>query len=147
MLDRIKELDFEVYLPLLKVWNQWSDRKKEVEKPLIPGYIFCRIDIKDRIPILQILGVLGVLRIGGKWVPIPDDQIETLQMFLKNSETLLPEAAVQKGEQVKVFRGAFAGAIGTVLDIKGKTRLVLRLDSLQLAYSVEIDKSDLQRVE
>ncbi len=144
--SRISELDVEVYLPIVKKWNQWSDRKKEIESPLIPGYIFCHIRVEDRIPILQTPGVLNIVKIGGKWAPIPNEQIETLKLFVKNSETLSIESKIVVGEEVKVVRGVFTGAIGIVKHESGNMRLVLSFEKLGLAYSVVIKKSDLQRV-
>lgn len=145
VLDRAKELEHEVYLPLIKSWNQWSDRKKEIEKPLIPGYIFSRIRLEDRVHILQIPGIVSIVKIGGKWATIPDEQIETLKQFVNNSDTLTTETKVVRGEKVRVYRGAFAGATGIVKGIKGKTRLVLVIDNLNLSYSVEIKKTDLKK--
>lgn len=143
---RIQELQVEAYIPTVKIWNQWSDRKKEVEKVLIPGYIFCRIKLEDRLSVLQTPGVVSIVKVGGKLVSIPDEQIETLKQFVRNSDTLTTETQLFKGEKVRVFKGAFAGATGVVKSIRGKTRLFLVLDNLNLAYSVKIQKSDLQRL-
>ena len=37
--QRLLENGIENYLPVIKVLNQWSDRKKLVEKPLFNGYV------------------------------------------------------------------------------------------------------------
>ena len=48
---------FKLFLPLYKCRKRWSDRIKEFEVPLFPGYVFCRFDPTDRLPILKTPGV------------------------------------------------------------------------------------------
>src|ERR1700751_1677518 len=48
---------FECFLPKYKSLREWSDRKKEVERPLFPGYVFCRFDYTQRRPIVVTPGV------------------------------------------------------------------------------------------
>ena len=39
-------LNIEAFLPTVTTEVQWSDRKKKIEKPLIPSYIFVNIQSK-----------------------------------------------------------------------------------------------------
>ena len=52
VLEALLNKKIEAYLPLIKTLRQWSDRKKLVEFPLMPGYVFVKEDLKY--PILQI---------------------------------------------------------------------------------------------
>src|SRR5438309_1885473 len=63
---------YEWFLPLYKCRRRWSDRSKELELPLFPGYLFCRFDLNDRLPILTTPGVLQIVGIGK--TPIPVDE-------------------------------------------------------------------------
>jgi len=47
---------YESFLPLYKCRRRWSDRSKEIELPLFPGYVFCQFNSLDRFPILSIPG-------------------------------------------------------------------------------------------
>jgi transcriptional antiterminator RfaH len=40
VVERLSKNGFEVYCPLIKTLRQWSDRKKKVQIPMFPGYIF-----------------------------------------------------------------------------------------------------------
>src|ERR1035441_6961975 len=40
---------YEEFLPLYRSRRRWSDRVKELEIPLFPGYLFCRFDVSDRL--------------------------------------------------------------------------------------------------
>src|SRR6267143_5376043 len=65
---------YEWFLPLYKCRRRWSDRLKEIECPLFPGYVFCRLNSLDRLPILIIPGV--VLIVGTGKIPVPIDETE-----------------------------------------------------------------------
>src|SRR5271157_5027662 len=49
---------YEAFLPTYRSRRSWSDRVKELDLPLFPGYLFCRFDVRDRLlPILTTPGV------------------------------------------------------------------------------------------
>src|SRR5438876_2799562 len=60
---------YEEYLPVYRSRRRWSDRIQEVEFPLFPGYIFCKFDVRQRLPILVIPGVMSVVGIGKSPTP------------------------------------------------------------------------------
>ena len=59
---------YQEFLPLYRSRRRWSDRTKELELPLFPGYLFCQFDVNDRLPILTTPGVIGIVGFG----KIPD---------------------------------------------------------------------------
>src|SRR5437588_4315475 len=52
----------EHFLPLYQTARRWKDRTKLIQAPLFPSYIFVRIDMRDR---LQVLNTPGVVRLVG----------------------------------------------------------------------------------
>ncbi|MCF7796652.1 MAG: UpxY family transcription antiterminator [Lentisphaeria bacterium] len=142
--ERLKNKGIEVFTPMVTRIKQWSDRKKSVQEPLIRGYTFCKIALKDRMPVLETVGVINILRFAGNWAPIPEEQIETLQIMIDHPETLQPENYVKVGEYVRVISGPFTGARGIVQRIAGADRLILALDKIQLAFSVEVNRNDIK---
>src|ERR1035438_9824987 len=62
----------EAYLPLYRCGHRWSDRVKQLDLPLFPGYLFCRFDVRDRLPILTTPGVISVVGAGKTPVPVDD---------------------------------------------------------------------------
>src|SRR5262249_10833473 len=61
--------NYECFLPLYTCRRRWSDRIKQVELALFPGYVFCRFDYQMRGPILKTPSVTGIVGIGGKPAP------------------------------------------------------------------------------
>src|SRR5437660_9437413 len=70
---------FQEFLPSYRKRSVWSDRVKEIHAPLFPGYVFCRLDIQLRLPILQTPGVVSFVEFGQGPVPVETQEIEALQ--------------------------------------------------------------------
>src|SRR5689334_6434029 len=77
----------DAFLPLLQELHRWSDRRKKISKPLLPGYVFVRalLSTASKLQILQTAGVMGLVTFGAEPVPIPNKQIEDLQRLLLNN--------------------------------------------------------------
>ena len=45
---------FEALAPTFTARSQWSDRTKEVERALFPGYVFCRLGLPGRVEVLDL---------------------------------------------------------------------------------------------
>ena len=63
MLD---ERGHEVMLLQYTVVHLWSDRRKRIDRPVFPGYVFCHFDAHLRSPILAVPGVLRIVGFGGR---------------------------------------------------------------------------------
>src|SRR5690606_40964625 len=83
--DGLAKLGIEVYCPMVIQVRQWSDRKKKVELPLIPSYVFVRLEEKERERVFEVPGIVRYLYWLGKPAVITDVEIKTLQGSLKNN--------------------------------------------------------------
>lgn len=136
---------YESFLPLYKARRQWSDRIKETEVPLFPGYLFCRFDIHNRLPILMIPGVQHV--VGGAQLPTPidDNEMNALRTVIHAGLSRQPWPFLEIGDRVKIERGSLAGIEGILLQMKGRHRLVLSVSLLQRSVAVDIDSAWVSR--
>src|SRR5438445_8862203 len=75
---------YEQYLPLYRSKRSWSDRIVEVEQPLFPGYIFCRFEPRQRLPILTTPGVVSIIAFGKEPAPVADAEIEAIRAVLRS---------------------------------------------------------------
>jgi transcription antitermination factor NusG len=130
---------YEDFLPLYAVKRQWSDRIKTVEMPLFPGYVFCRFDPKTRLPILTIPTVMAVAGLGRTPDPIPESEINALQVVCKSGIHAVPCPYLTSGAKVRILQGPLAGLEGILVEDK-ETRLVLSVTLLQRSVSVEVDR-------
>ncbi len=132
---------YEGFLPLYRNRSRWSDRIKEVQLPLFPGYLFCRFDINKRLPILVTPGVIHVVGIGKTPHPVDNAEIAALQAIVISGLQAEPRSYLNIGQRVRIELGPLAGIEGILTALKGSSRLVVSVSLLQRSVSVEIDES------
>ena len=142
-----EEKGVESSLPLIKTTRQWSDRKKKVEIPLFRGYVFVRINIgKDKLNIIKTDGVVKFIGIRSKPSKIPDEEIHWVHMMVEESDTVQSEKEIPVGQKVRVSAGPFKGIEGVVLRSGNRSRLVVLIESIMHAVSVEISPNYLDEI-
>jgi transcription antitermination factor NusG len=132
------------YLPLYKSSRRWKDRRKELELPIFPGYLFVRMTLRERVSVLQVPGVVHLVSFQGRPTPLPDAEIEMLQRQLSQNGRLQPHPFLTLGRRVRVTSGAMAGMEGILARKKDKFRVVLSIALIQRSVAVEIDLSDIE---
>jgi transcription antitermination factor NusG len=132
---------YEGFLPLYRHRSRWSDRIKEVQLPLFPGYLFCRFDINRRLPILVTPGVIQIVGIGKAPHPVDEGEIAALQTIVVSGLQAEPQSYLNIGEKVRIEIGPLAGVEGILVAMKGGSRLVVSVSLLQRSVSVEVKES------
>ena len=132
---------YETLLPLYRKRSQWSDRVKELELPLFPGYVFCRTGSGSEPPLVTTPGVLGMLRFGGSLAQISPMEIAGMKAIVGSGLPAGPWPYLAKGQRVRIETGSMRGFEGILLQIKNEFRLVLTVEALGRSVSVEIDRS------
>ena len=130
---------FECFLPKYKSVRQWSDRRKELEQPLFPGYLFCRFNYTERRPIVLTPGVLQVVGNGRAGLPVEDQEIEAIQLAVSSGIAAQPWPYLEVGERVRVHTGKLTGLEGILVNFKGNHRVILSVTLLQRSVALEID--------
>ena len=130
--------------------RQWSDRKKKVELPLIPGVIFVKYAPDISNTLYQYPQITGVLKEFGEFARVKQFEIDNLLLIARewSGERIQQASDVnfQKGDLVEVTSGDFKGLIGELTTIKGKHRLVVNIHSLNIAFTVELPKSKVKHL-
>lgn len=137
----LENKEYEIFLPTYQEVRQYSDRMKKIDAPLFPGYLFCRMDVTKRLPILTTPGVHSILGFNGEPTPVPEDEITAIQRVVGSGATVGPWPFLKIGARVRVERGAFSGVEGILISERGVDRLILSVQMLQRSVSVEIDRS------
>tara|TARA_B100001750_G_C15337308_1_gene510429 strand:- start:136 stop:651 length:516 start_codon:yes stop_codon:yes gene_type:complete len=137
--NELVKKNIESYLPLLKERRKWSDRKKWVEFPLFSSYLFARIDIKDSIFVLQTQGVNTIVKFGKQIAIVQNSVIEAIRLAMEGGYQLEPVEYFVEGNQVEVIAGPMKGVKGIVAKLKGQNRLIIKIDAIQQALSIQIE--------
>lgn len=138
--DALAGKGYEGFLPTYAVRNQWSDRLQRVEVPLFPGYLFCRLDVAERLPILVTPGVIDIVGIGKVPESIPDSEIEAIQAVARSGCPTVPWPYLRVGQTVRVTRGAMRGVEGLLVSVRKEFKIVLSVNMLQRSVAVEVDR-------
>ncbi len=137
----LENAGYECYLPVTKFTRQWSDRLKETELPLFPGYLFCRMNPHDRLPVLMTPGVIQIVGVGKTPIPVEEQEIAAIQRVGKSGISTMPWPYLQVGHVARIEDGPLRGMTGIVIRIKSGLKLVLSVTLLQRSIAVEIDRS------
>jgi transcription antitermination factor NusG len=137
----LENAGYECFLPISKYMRRWSDRMMEVEVPLFPGYLFCRMNPHDRLPVLMTPGVMQIVGVGKTPIPVAEDEIAAIQRVGKSGLATMPWPYLEVGHVAGIEDGPLRGMTGIVIKIKSGLKLVLSVNLLQRSVAVEIDRS------
>jgi len=147
---RVKEyLDgrmVECYLPSYRSVRRWQDRRKEVELPLFPGYLFVRIAYRSRLQVLTAPGVVQIVSFDGKPAPIRPEEMEALRQALSRNAHCEPHPYLRIGRRVRVRSGPLTGVEGILTRRKEGFRLILSIDLIMRSIATEVDEADVEPV-
>jgi transcriptional antiterminator RfaH len=129
--EGINSLGIHAYCPTYTQIKHYTDRKKKVQKPLLPSYVMVQLAEQDRPKVFAIPGVVRYLFWLGKPAEVREEEIVLLK---KNLSGIFDEVRISKlsiGKEYTIPSGPFKGQTGTVVDIL-KNKLRLELPSLGL---------------
>ncbi|MGZ6359821.1 MAG: transcription termination/antitermination protein NusG [Bdellovibrionota bacterium] len=143
----LQSLGYECFLPTYKCQRQWSDRVKELEQPLFPGYLFSRFDFQNRRQLVMAPGVVQIVGNGKTPLAVAEAEIERLQIAVGSEVARQPWPFIEVGERVRVIQGSLRGLEGILINFKGSHRVVLSISLLQRSVAVEVDLSWVTAIE
>ena len=136
--DFLEANGYTVFCPRYHERRQWSDRTKQIHVPLFSGYVFCQLDIRNRLPVLQAPGVVNIVSFGRTCMPIANEEIAAVQAIVNSPVFARPCPYLNVGDRVRIERGPLAGVEGVLQQIKNEYRLIVSVHLLQRSLSTEI---------
>jgi transcription antitermination factor NusG len=139
----------EVYLPTVDKLSQWKDRKKLVEFPLFPGYLFSRVlPVSDHF--LELVKTRGVVRIlsafPGRPTPVPEREITALKALLASDQELDIHPELQSGKAVRIKKGVFENVTGIISKRGEQLFLHVNITMLGRCVTVRVFASDVELI-
>lgn len=136
----------EHFLPSYASVRRWKDRRVTLQLPLFPGYVFVRMELRNRLQVLQVPGVARLVGFGGVPTPLQQQEIDALRTGLASGVCAEPHPYLNAGRRARIKQGPLAGLEGILLRWKGNWRVVLSLDLIQRSVSVDVDAAALEPV-
>lgn len=124
-----------------------DNRGRDIRRPWFPGYLFVRLDWSDpvqRLRILRVSQLLAVLAISGRPCEVPESEIESLRILVSSRARVMQHPFLREGEAVRVIAGPLKGVEGKVQRLKSSRLLIVQVEMLQRAVSVEMDPDALE---
>jgi|HubBroStandDraft_6_1064221.scaffolds.fasta_scaffold457918_1 transcription antitermination factor NusG len=129
---------FQEFLPLVRSRRQWSDRVKVMDLPLFPGYLFCRLNLDDRMPLLTTPGFLYLVGVGKNPEPVDQSEIEAIQSVLRSGLPVTRWPSLMVGQKVRLKHGPLRGLEGVLTKIANQHRIYVSVTLLKRSISVEV---------
>ncbi len=137
--------NISAFLPKIEVWSKRKDRKKKIQLPMFPGYLFVEAHTMHNETKLDILKTYGVVRILGKPkghepIPVPDEKIDAIRRLVQSKVEIQHFQYPKVGEPARIVDGPFMGIEGTVTATDFEKELfVITIDILQRAVAIRLE--------
>jgi transcription antitermination factor NusG len=137
----------ETFLPISKRLSQWKDRRKMIEVPIFPSYLFvCVAPRPDAfLDVLKTRGTVQMVSLErSSPTPVYEEEISSLKLLVESGEDFDIYPHLREGERVRVIKGPLAGAEG-VLDVKSdQYRFLVNVELLGRSIGVNIYADDIE---
>ena len=137
----LRQRDFEEFLPLYRARRRRTDRYQDVDIPLFPGYVFCRLNVNNRLPVLIIPGVMHIVGIGKAPVSVEEAEVASIQKAVNSGLLLQPWPFLKIGQTVRIEEGPLRNVQGILTEFEGSQKLILSITLLQRSLAVSIPRN------
>ncbi|MFZ0739705.1 MAG: UpxY family transcription antiterminator [Candidatus Acidiferrales bacterium] len=137
---------FEILLPLYQVSRRWQDRVKLLSLPLFPCYVFLKGGFERRLEVVSTPGIHAFVLSAGHPAAIPSVEIDAIRRGAESGGHVEPHPFLRNGERVRVKSGPLEGIQGILVRKKSLCRLVLSVEMLGKAASVEVEAAQVERL-
>jgi transcription termination/antitermination protein NusG len=133
--------NIETFLPTYKSMRQWADRKKCIDFPLFPGYVFVNIlpDPENFIYVSRTRGLINIVssQDGNPWT-VSDDEINSLRIIFESGLPFDVYPHFIEGTKIKIMKGPLTGAEGIIMKKDDTRMLQVNIDILSRSVGIEI---------
>jgi transcription antitermination factor NusG len=141
----LAERNITHYLPTKRETRQWKDRKKSLELPLFPGYIFVQPEAGHFPYLKYIRGSCGLVVFNNRPASLQESEVDRIRRVAGSGLSLEIHPNLQTGERVVIASGPLMGLEGELIRIKNRNRLVINAYILGQSVSLEIGIDEVEK--
>src|SRR6202167_5530185 len=148
VVQRLEERGVTTFLPLVTEVHRWSDRKKSVQMPLFSCYVFAKFvpNRTERLRVLRVEGVFGLVGAGGEGIAIPHEQIDAVRGVVEGQMPWSSHPFLKIGQRVRIRSGALDGMEGVLIERNGDRTLVISGYAIQRCRAVRVEAYEVESV-
>jgi transcriptional antiterminator RfaH len=141
-LEHLLHQGYQAYLPRYRTWVSHARRRRLVQRPLFPRYLFAGLDRATTRwrPILSTAGIADIVRAGDEPAPVPCDIVAAIREreAAGSFDCTIAQRSLRLGELVRVTTGAFEDMVGRLVELRDHDRVVVLLDLLGRAVRAQL---------
>lgn len=133
VVQRLTQYEVECFLPTSKSVRQWHDRKKVIESPLFPSYVFVNLkSIKDFYFGQNVDGASCYVKFGKQFAKVSQDVIDQIALVSRHGEDLsVSTEQFQPGQKLLITQGPLCGLSCEIVKSNETRKILVRVDLLQ----------------
>lgn len=131
---------FEVCLPVYQMESHKTRGVQVLHVPLFAGYLFARFNLHNRLPILMVPGVVGIVGFGSVAQPVDPDEMASVLALVSSDLRVMPHEYLPVGQRIRVQSGPLRGIEGQVVEHRDTNRLVVSVTLLQRSIAVNVER-------
>ena len=144
----LEEKGVDTYLPMIEVVSVRGLKNLTQEKPLFPGYLFCRFYKKDEslAHVRWTKGVKKILPESVSPIPVENEVVEGIRS-LEQKDGVIRQQPLQKNDQIRIARGPMKDILGVFehwTSDDGRVKVLLKFINYQA--TVELHHSLVEKV-
>jgi transcription antitermination factor NusG len=145
--EYLQQDGYESYLPMHWVTRKWSDRKKRMEVPLFPNYIFVNIERNKIFEVLKIPKLISCVTFNRMPAFLRQKEVDCIIQIVENEYPFEICSNLKIGDLVEITKGALKGMEGALVEEKGNKRFAIKIESLQQSMVVNVPSHCLEFLE
>lgn len=143
--QELRRRSVESFLPVYQAIHYWNKRRVQIELPLFPSYVFVRMTCDQRLRVLQVPAIVHLVTFNGLPASVPEEEIEALRAAVHLGRAQ-PHPYYSLGDRVRIKAGPLKGLEGTLVKQPSSSRMIITVDFIQRAVSVELEPDDLEGI-
>ncbi|MBC9914473.1 UpxY family transcription antiterminator [Chitinophaga varians] len=145
---RLADINFQSFLPTTKKLKIWYDRKKYIDEPLFPSYVFVYLsDVQRYYECLEVDGALYYVKNGRQAALVSEKLIHNLRLITDSQNDVeVSDEPYTAGQQLVITNGPLAGLSCEVVELQQKRQLVVRVDLLRRNIYVTVPRESLMTI-
>lgn len=147
--DELSRKRIETFLPTVRKLRQWKDRKKRLDFPIFPGYLFVHVPSSPEyfLDVLKTRGAINLLSAcPGHPTPVSKEEIDSLMIIVQGMTDFDIYPNLKEGTRVRVRRGPLEGALGVLVKKEAQYTFLVNLELLGRSIGVKIFADDLEEI-
>ncbi|NML39917.1 UpxY family transcription antiterminator [Chitinophaga sp. G-6-1-13] len=146
----LSTLNIVNFLPTARILRVWKDRKKYIDAPLFPSYLFIYLeDLETYYKVLSLEAVLYYVKTGKEVVKVKEDVIHSIRLITQQPNNIDIEVSddyFQPGKQLMIKDGMLCGLVCEVVEVKGEQKFLVRVNMLQKNILVAVSAEYLDSI-